>query len=68
MTLIYQLFLTKKAKVTSSYGVVGTPYHVLIDKQGKIAYQTFLATDELDEKIDNLCLKQFHQVIHQVIQ
>jgi hypothetical protein len=31
--------------------VVGTPYHVLIDKQGKIAYQTFLATDLLDEKI-----------------
>jgi len=40
-----------KGKLTSSYGVVGTPYHVLIDKQGKIAYRTFLATDELDEKI-----------------
>ncbi|MCJ8296767.1 MAG: TlpA family protein disulfide reductase [Colwellia sp.] len=37
--------------LTSSYGVVGTPYHVLIDKQGRIAYRTFLATDELDEKI-----------------
>jgi len=41
----------QKGALTSSYGVVGTPYHVLIDKQGKIAYQTFLATDQLDEKI-----------------
>jgi len=41
----------QKGAITSSYGVVGTPYHVLIDKQGNIAYQTFLATDQLDEKI-----------------
>ena len=37
--------------LTSSYGVIGTPYHVLINKQGRIAYRTFLATDELDERI-----------------
>jgi len=41
----------QKGAITSSYGVVGTPYHVLIDKEGNIAYQTFLATDQLDEKI-----------------
>jgi len=41
----------QKGAITSRYGVVGTPYHVLIDKQGNIAYQTFLATDQLDEKI-----------------
>ena len=41
----------QKGALTSSYGVVGTPYHVLIDKQGRIAYQTFLATDLLDKKI-----------------
>jgi len=41
----------KKGELTSSYGVVGTPYHVLIDKKGKVAYQTFLATDQLDETI-----------------
>jgi len=41
----------KKGDLTSSFGVVGTPYHVLIDKQGRIDYRTFLATDLLDEKI-----------------
>jgi peroxiredoxin len=41
----------QKGSLTSRYGVVGTPYHVLIDKQGSIAYQTFLVTDLLDKKI-----------------
>ena len=41
----------QKGALTSSYGVVGTPYHVLIDKRGRIAYQTFLATDLLDQTI-----------------
>jgi len=41
----------QKGDLTSSFGVVGTPYHVLIDKQGRINYRTFLATDLLDEKI-----------------
>lgn len=44
----------QEGALTSSYGVVGTPYHVLIDKQGKIAYLTFLATDELDKRIAQL--------------
>ena len=41
----------QKGAITSSYGVVGTPFHVLIDKEGNVVYQTFLATDKLDEKI-----------------
>lgn len=41
----------QKGAITSSYGVVGTPYHLLINKQGNVVYQTFLATDQLDEKI-----------------
>ena len=41
----------EKGEITSSFGVVGTPYHVLINKQGRIDYLTFLATDLLDEKI-----------------
>jgi len=44
----------QKGELTSSYGVVGTPYHVLINKQGKVAYRTFLATDLLDEYIAQL--------------
>lgn len=39
--------------LTSRYGVVGTPHHVLIDRQGRIAYRTFLATDQLDQTIDD---------------
>ena len=38
-------------ELTKRYGVVGTPHHVLIDKHGKIAYRTFLATDQLDQQI-----------------
>lgn len=41
----------QKGDLTSRFGVVGTPHHVLIDKQGRIAYRTFLATDLLDDKI-----------------
>ncbi len=38
-------------ELTKRYGVVGTPHHVLIDKEGRIAYRTFLATDQLDQQI-----------------
>lgn len=40
-------------KLTTMYGVVGTPHHVLIDKSGKVAYRTFLANDQLDSIIEN---------------
>lgn len=44
--------------LTSRYGIVGTPSHVLIDKHGKVAYRTFLATDELDERIERWSAEQ----------
>ena len=43
----------QKGKLTTMYGVVGTPHHVLIDKSGTIAYRTFLANDELDSIIED---------------
>jgi len=41
----------REGELTSRYGVVGTPFHVLVDEQGRVAYQTFLASDELDDTI-----------------
>ncbi|MEI8596653.1 TlpA family protein disulfide reductase [Photobacterium sp. Hal280] len=38
--------------ITHKYQVVGTPHHILIDKDGNIAYRTFLATDQLDQIIE----------------
>ena len=43
-----------KGKLTALFGVVGTPHHILIDRNGKIAYRTFLASDTLDAKVDGL--------------
>jgi len=53
----------QKGAITSSYGVVGTPYHVLIDKQGNIVYQTFLATDQLDKKIAEFSLATDNSIV-----
>lgn len=39
-------------EITQKYQVVGTPHHILIDKHGKMAYRTFLATDQLDQIIE----------------
>ncbi|MBV7261263.1 TlpA disulfide reductase family protein [Photobacterium sp. 2_MG-2023] len=39
-------------EITQKYQVVGTPHHILIDKDGKVAYRTFLATDQLDQIIE----------------
>lgn len=44
----------KKGELTSIFGVVGTPHHILIDRQGKIAYRTFLSSDSLDQQIRSL--------------
>ncbi len=41
----------QKGTITNSFGVIGTPHHILIDRDGKIAYRTFLATDQLDQQI-----------------
>jgi peroxiredoxin len=44
--------IDQKGDLVSGYGIVGTPHHVLIDKDGQIIYRTFLATDTLDETIE----------------
>ncbi|UTV27416.1 TlpA family protein disulfide reductase [Photobacterium atrarenae] len=51
----YQLptVFDRNGELSRKYQVVGTPYQVLIDKQGKIAYQTFLATDQLDDLVSS---------------
>ncbi len=48
----------QQGSITQDYQVVGTPHHVLIDKQGKIAYRTFLATDQLDDIVEAWALEQ----------
>lgn len=45
--------IDSKGDLTSRYGIVGTPHHVLIDRDGRIAYRTFLATDQLDSMIED---------------
>lgn len=42
-------FFDQNGKLTNRFGVIGTPHHILIDRHGKIAYRTFLATDQLDQ-------------------
>ncbi|MDO6525944.1 TlpA disulfide reductase family protein [Motilimonas sp. 1_MG-2023] len=41
----------KKGDITAEYQVVGTPFQVLINKQGEVVYETFLATDELSNRL-----------------
>lgn len=48
----------QRGDLVSAYGIVGTPHHVLIDKKGKIAYRTFLASDVLDEMVVGWTEKQ----------
>ena len=43
----------QEGKLTNRFGVIGTPHHILIDRDGKIAYRTFLATDHLDQQIED---------------
>lgn len=43
----------QRGNLVSDYGIVGTPHHVLIDKDGLIVYRTFLASDTLDEIIND---------------
>lgn len=44
--------IDQQGDLVSDYGIVGTPHHVLIDREGLIAYRTFLASDILDETIE----------------
>ncbi|HEY7885468.1 MAG TPA: TlpA disulfide reductase family protein [Cellvibrionaceae bacterium] len=43
--------------IVASYGVVGTPNHIVIDADGKLLYRSFLATDELDTQLAALAAK-----------
>lgn len=44
--------IDQQGDLVSDYGIVGTPHHVLINKDGQIVYRTFLASDTLDEMIE----------------
>lgn len=44
--------IDQRGALTSLYGVVGTPNHVLINRDGIVEYRTFLATDALDGVIE----------------
>ena len=54
----------QNGELPSRYGVVGTPHHVLIDRQGRIAYRTFLATDQLDQMISDWSAQKALNVGH----
>ena len=43
----------QRGNLVTSYGIVGTPHHVLVDIDGQVAYRTFLASDTLDDTIDD---------------
>ena len=47
-------FFDQEGEITQQFGIVGTPYHLLIDQQGRIIYHTFLASDKLDKNIRRL--------------
>lgn len=51
----YQLptIFDQQGALTSMYGVVGTPHHVLIDRDGNVAHRTFLANDTLDQLVES---------------
>lgn len=48
----------KDGSIVSAYEVIGTPYHVLINAEGIIEYQTFLVTDELDQRLQSAYKKE----------
>lgn len=50
--------IDQQGLLTSLYGVVGTPNHVLINRDGVVVYRTFLATDQLDEVIEGWALEE----------
>ncbi|NTS78632.1 TlpA family protein disulfide reductase [Catenovulum sp. SM1970] len=42
----------EQGQLTQQFGVIGTPHHILIDKTGQIKYRTYLATDKLDDLLN----------------
>lgn len=45
-------------RLTRLYGVIGTPTHVLIDKEGQVNMRSHLITDSLESAIDALISQQ----------
>lgn len=43
-----------QGKITQDFGVLGTPYHVLIDSNGKVAMTSFLHSEKIDTTIQKL--------------
>lgn len=44
--------IDKDGSIVAAYEIIGTPYHVLINADGEIEYQSFLATDELNQRLE----------------
>ncbi len=45
-------------RLTNLYGVIGTPTHVLIDREGRVKMRSHLITDQLETAIETLISAQ----------
>lgn len=50
--------IDSSGKLAQAFNLIGTPYHVLIDKNGNIVHTGFEASKELDKKIQLLIAKK----------
>ncbi len=51
--------MDQQGRVTALYEVIGTPSHILIDKDGEVRYRTHLVSDELDVQLKHLVEEPF---------
>ena len=56
--LTMPIAIDTSGKLAQAFNLVGTPYHVLIDKNGAIVHKGFKASKELDKKIQLLTAKK----------
>lgn len=56
--LTMPIAIDTSGKLAQAFKLVGTPYHVLIDQNGKIVHTGFEASKELDKKIQLLTKKE----------
>ncbi|MDO3384652.1 TlpA disulfide reductase family protein [Gilvimarinus sp. SDUM040013] len=54
--------IDESGEIVAAYGVMGTPNHILIDAEGRVVYRSFLATDELDARIEAAASKTIEEV------
>ncbi|MBY4677751.1 TlpA family protein disulfide reductase [Marinobacterium arenosum] len=47
-----------KGEITARYGVIGTPTHLLIDRNGVVRYSSHLLTDQLEETLAALVAEE----------